>query len=66
MKKFFLLFISITLFSCDEHFKQENFNETVLEYEEFILKAIDDIPTSILSSKEYVLLENNNIDCFTN
>lgn len=62
-----LLIICIALCSCKES-KQDytNIKTSTINYVNCNIKPLDEIPLELLGEKEYVLLDNNNPDCFLN
>lgn len=64
MNKTLLLLLCIGLFACNRTNIHQDKN--FIDYENCIKKPMDEIPPELLGEKKYVLLDNNNPDCFLN
>lgn len=62
-----ILIICMALCSCKES-KQDytNIKTSTINYANCNIKPLDEIPLDLLGEKKYVLLDNNNSDCFLN
>lgn len=66
MKRYAVVFLLVSILSsCVKQESRSNYDIILIDYANSIKKELSEIPDSLLGEKKYVLLDNNNTDCFT-